>query len=207
MNENFESYNIDDEEDGNSVKRFTMWSIVPQIMVTPSSGWARARNNGPSPELATIRFFLPICLLTGASVFFSALYPGALSTTEENGFTLLLVNSVIQFCSFFIGYYLALVLAKLFLPKEDRNIPSSPFGKLLIMTGVATLALFHILFEAFRMLDFIFEFLPLWTIFLIIRGIDFIEVRSDKKVLVIAVLCLVTVISPTLVRWILALFA
>lgn len=204
MNEDFESYSIEDEEDELPVKRLTMWTIVPQIMVTPASGWAKAEKNGPSPELAVIRFFLPLCLLSGGAAFISLLYP---HHVEGNVFTTTLVNAVIQFCSFFIGYYVALVATKGFLPKEDRRLPSTSYGKLMIMTGVATLALFHILFLALPMLDFILGFLPLWTIFLLFKGMERVDIRSDKRILCIAVVCLATIGSPTLMEWILTLFA
>lgn len=209
MNEDFENYNIEDEEIGEGEQKLrplTMWTILPVIMTMPAAGWKKLTLQGPSPELATIRFFLPLCILSGASVFFSLFYPGIGLSAEENPFTILLVNAVIQFCSFFIGYYMALVMAKVFLPKEDRWISSSSYGKLLIMTGVATLAIFHILFEAFPMLDFILVFLPLWTIFIQFRGLEHTEFRSDKRILAIAVICLVTITGPTLIEWLLALF-
>lgn len=212
MNEDYENYSIEDEEEDEIEKpaepRYTMWTIVPRIMVTPTSGWAMAKNNGPSPELAIIRFFLPLCIITGVSVYFNLLYPrqsGVLN--DKNALTTLLVNAVIQFCSFFIGYYLALVMAKVFLPKDTRQLPHTPYGKLLIMTGVATLAFFHILFEALPMFDSILVFLPLWTIFILFKGMEYGKIKSDKSILAIGVICVVTIASPTMIEWILLLFS
>lgn len=212
MNEDFESYRIDEEEEEIQeieTKRYTMWNIVPRIMAMPASGWEMAKKHGPAPELATLRFLLPLCLLSGASVFFGLLYPGSRNIfSEEAGFTVMLVNAVIQFCSFFIGYYVALLLEKAFLPRNAKELPSTSYGKLLTMTGVATLALFHIIFEALPMLDFVLVFLPLWTIFLLYKGIDHPSVsHSDKRLLDVGIVCIVTIVSPTLVEWILALFA
>lgn len=208
MNEDFESYRIEDEENDQPAKRQTMWSIVPQIMISPASGWAKAAECGPSPEIATLRFLLPLCLVSGASVFLTLLYPRHSGVLNEDGaFTVLLVNAVIQFCSFFLGYYVALVMCKLFLPKDVKQLPTTAFGKLLIMTGTGTLAFFHILFELFPMLDFILVFLPLWTIFLLYKGMERSDMRSDKSILAIGVVCVVTIAGPTLVEWILALFA
>lgn len=223
MNENFESYSIEDEEsystenkescstedkeESQQPRRLTMWSIVPHIMITPAQGWETVKECGPMPEIATIRFLLPLCLLTGFSVFFSALYPQYNSfSSDESAFTVLLVNGVVQFCAFFIGYYLALVMAKLFLPKDVRTLPSSRYGRLLIMTGVASLAFFHVVYEAFPMLDFILVFLPLWTIFILFKGMERAEERSEKHILAIAVVCLVTIAGPTITEWVLALF-
>lgn len=211
MNEDFESYSIEDNEDEEvkePSRRLTMWTIMPQIMITPAAGWEKAKKFGPTPELATLRFLFPLCLLSGVSVFFALLYPRHNGLGgEESRFTVLLVNSVIQFCSFFIGYYVALVLNKVFLPKDVRDFPSTSFGKLLVMTGISTLALFHIIFEVLPMLDFILVFLPLWTIFIIYKGLPYSGMHSEKKLLAIGTVCVTTILGPFIVEWILVLFA
>lgn len=203
MKEDFENYQIEDdeEEEGQSPgRKGTMWTIVPQIMIMPASGWEKARVKGPSAEIATVRFFLPLCLLSGFSVFLSKLYPGQLS------FQGLLVEAVISFFSFFLGFYVALVIAKALLPKDARHFIPTNYGRLLTMTGVSTLAMFHILFEAFPMFDFIWEFLPLWTIFLIFRGTSAKEMHTDQYPLALGVLCVVIICSPILLEWIFSLF-
>lgn len=204
MNEDFESYNIeDDEEEMPSDERRTMWSLLPAIMFTPSSGWAKVRNSGPSPDIATIRFLLPLSIISGAACFLSLLYP---HESDAGGFAVMLVEAVIELCSMFIGYFVALVTAKLFLPKEDKNTITTNYGKLLIMTGVATIAIFHVFYVAFPMLDFILGFLPIWTIFIQIKGMEQIKFRSDKKLLSMAVIILATVAAPAVIEWILTLF-
>lgn len=197
MKEDFENYNIEDEDDA---KHYTMWSIVPRIMTTPASGWLMARDRGPTAEMATLRFLLPLSLLSGASDFLSLLYP------LQNTFQGVLVGGVINFFSFFLGYYIALVLARLFLPKEGRDFPTSNYGRLLTMTGIATLAIFHIVSMALPMLDFIFEFLPLWTLFLIYRGMHLADFKTDKSFYALGVMCVTVICSPMLVLWIFSFF-
>lgn len=198
MQEDFESYVIDDSTP--EQPRLTMWQIVPRILVMPAAGWEKAKHNGPSPEIATIRFLLPVCLLAGASVFLSMLYPG------HNNFTTTLVEAVVALCSFFIGFYVALVLSKLFLPKEARALPSSNYGKLMTMTGVSTLALFFILGQAFPMFDFIIEFFPLWTIFLLYKGMRIADVHTDKSAYAMGVFCIATICGPVFADWVFSLF-
>lgn len=206
MEENYENYKLEDDDDeAVTARRKTLWSLMPQVMIMPTAGWEKVKNEGPSPEIASIRFLMPMSLLSGASAFFSYIYPDS-SLQDEGRFTVLLVNAVIAFCSFFLGYYVALVMMKVFLPKDSRWLPSSDFGKLMTMTGIGTLAFFHIIFEAFPMLDFILVFLPLWTIFLIFRGILVADLHSDKQILAISMACLVIIASPTLIEWVLALF-
>ena len=197
--EDFDSYLIDDdEEDG---KRYTMWDIVPLAMINPEQGWKRARLHGPIPEIATIRFLIPLCILAGASEFFALIYPGHYTISG------LLVGAVITFCAYFLGYYLSLVLSRILLPRNTRKLSATDYGKLLIMGATGTLAFFQILIKSLQMFDFILEFLPLWTIFIIFQGIKQIEdVESDKILFAIGLLCVIVICCPILIEWILALF-
>lgn len=178
-----------------------MWQIAPKVMVMPQAGWELAMLSGPRPEIATIRFLLPMSLAAAGAEFFNYLYPGPLTLTET------LVMAVITFCAFFLGYYLALVLAKLLLPGDAKDFPSSAYGKLLTMTGIASLAAFHVLECALPMLDTILEFLPIWTVFIIYRGMKMVGVSADKQPYAIGAVCVVTVCAPPLVVWFLSLFA
>lgn len=194
---NFESYNLEEEND---IKRQTMWSLVPRVMTMPTSGWERMQKHGPSPEIAIIRYLFPISLLSGGAEFFSLVYPGQVELSS------VLVAGVIQFCSFFIGYFFALILAGLFLPKAAKGFPATQYGKLLTMTAVSTLAIFHLLFKALPMFDFVFEFLPIWTIFLVYKGMLIAGIQKEKAAFSMGVMCLVTIASPVIVAWVFSLF-
>lgn len=200
MKEDFDSYVIEDEEEEKGAPRLTMWSIFPRIMTMPTTGWEMLRKRGPNPDVAAVRFLLPICLLAGGSNFFRYLYPGSPS------FAAVLVEGVISLCGFFLGYYISLLLERIFMPKEARDFPATAYGKLLNMVGIATLALFYILAKALPMLDVIFEFLPLWTIFLIYVGMKNTGGNEEKHVYSLAAVCIIVICSPYLVNWILSLF-
>lgn len=181
--------------------RYTMWRISPRILTMPTVGWEMVASRGPKPEIAVLRFLLPLSLAAAGSEFFAILYKSELS------FTSLLVQAVIIFSSFFIGYYLSLVLAKIFLPRDAKDFPSTPYGKLLIMTGVASLAFFMVLEKALPMVDFILEFLPLWTVYILYKGMTMVVVSGDKQTFSIGVICVVVISSPVIVEWFLSLFA
>lgn len=177
-----------------------MWTLFPRILTMPGEGWEKTMQHGPRPEIAVIRFLLPLSLLAAGAEFFAYLYQVGLSFTD------LLVRAVITFCAFFIGYYIALVFAKIFLPKDAKDFPSSNYGKLLTLTGIASLACFRVLFMALPMLDFILEFLPLWTLFIIYRGMKMVVVSAEKQTMALGVMCIDIICSPLLVEWILSLF-
>lgn len=199
----FESYNIEDEEKTvkEEERRQTLWSLFPRILTMPASGWERVKRNGPSPDIATLRFLLPVSLLSGASELFTMIYqPG------QHEFSDILVAGFIFFFSYFLGYYLSLVFAKMFLPKAAKFFPSSNYGKLLTMTGVATLAIFHILYKVLPFFDFVLEFLPIWTIFLIFKGMRISDIEPEKNAFSMGVMCVVIIACPVLMEWILTIF-
>lgn len=201
MDNPFDNYKIDDEIEEKGGGHITMWQALPYLMTMPTKGWEMIKRHGPTPEIATLRFLLPICLLAGGAEFFSLLYPNQLT------FTSTLVNAVVELCSFFLGYFMALVLAKLFLPGDAKFFPSSDYGKLLTMAGVATLAFFHILLMALPMFDFLIEFLPLWTIFITYKGMNFAEIDKERSAFSMGVMCVVIICSPVLIEWIFSLFS
>ena len=196
----FENYRIEDEEE-KDIKRITLWSVILRVMTMPTSGWERVKKRGPSPDIASLRFLLPVSLLSGASEFFSLLYqPGQVE------FAGIMVAGVISFFSYFLGYYLSLLLAKLFLPKVARYFPSTDYGKLVAMTGVSSLAIFHLVYKALPIFDFILEFLPIWTIFMVFKGMQIAGIEPEKAAFSMGVMCLVVIASPVLLESILSLF-
>ena len=177
-----------------------MWSIMPRVLTMPSAGWELAMTAGPRPEIAVIRFLLPVCLLAAGSEFFAYFYNVGLN------FTAVLVQSVLIFTSFFLGYFIALVFSRLFLPKDAKDFPGSQFGKLLIMGGIGSLAFFEVLINLLPMIDFILEFLPLWTVFIIYKGMQMTVVSPEKQTWAIGAVCIVVICSPIVVEWFLSLF-
>lgn len=195
---NIDSYVI--EDDGKPVRTFTMWSLVPRIMVMPGSGWQRLWYHGPLPEVAGIRFLLPLCILSGLSEFFVYLYQ------VQVVFSDVLVSAVIQFCSFFLGYFLSLLLLKFAMPKDSEGFSDTPYARLMLMTGIGTLAFFHVLFMALPMFDFILEFLPLWTVYILYEGMRQKKVSESKQMYATGVVCFIVICAPFLIEWLLTLF-
>lgn len=193
-----DSYILEDDEE--LKKTYTMWNLVPRIMVMPTSGWKRLMDHGPLPEVAGIRFLLPLCILSALAQFFVYAYNVQLVFAD------VLVGAVITFCQFFLGYFLALVLLKLALPKDTDDFADTQFARLMIMTGIGTLAFFHILFMALPMLDFILEFLPLWTVYILYEGMRIKTVSPSKQSYAIGAVCVIVICAPFAIEWLLALF-
>lgn len=179
-------------------KTYTMWGLVPRIMINPASGWRMTMEYGPLPEVALLRFLLPLSVLSGLSEFFVYLYEVQLAFSD------VLVSAVINFCSFFLGYFVALLFTMWAFPKEARPFVKTPYCKLMIMTGMGTLALFHIVFMALPMFDFLLEFLPLWTVFLIYEGMRLKSVSESRQTYATGAICVIVICTPFLIEWALA---
>lgn len=188
------------EDDGKPVRLETMWSLVPRIMAMPGSGWKRLRDHGPLPEVALVRFLLPLCVLSGVAEFFVYLYQVQLSFAD------ILVSAVIQFCSFFLGYFLSLLMLKVLMPKDAEGFVETQYAKLMIMTGIGTLALFHVVFMALPMFDFVLEFLPLWTVYILYEAMRQKKVSESKQLYATGAVCFTVISAPFIIEWLLTFF-
>ena len=197
--DNFTEYSIDDEQQEEILTLGKIWKIMFVTMGLPADGWNMLRDKNVSPNQVIPGFFIPLCILAALSNFFTLIYDSQLAYSD------LFVNIVITFFSFFLGYYLAILMGRLLLPKADRDFPMTRFGRLMIIVGISTLLLFKILMFALPMFDFIIEFFPIWTVYLLYKGLAKSDLNENKISYSLGVICVVIIASPVLVEWLLSL--
>lgn len=199
--DNFEEYTIQDEEEQR--KPLTLpqiWLALLKAMVMPSTGWKQLNDNEIKPESVVVGFLLPLSVIAAFSNFFSLIYELDLRFTD------LLVGIVITFFTYFLGYYIAVLIAKIFLPKQDRGFATSNYGRILILDSMGALAIIHIIMEALQLFDFVIEFFPLWTVYMLYKGMAFAKVDSNKATYSLGVMCVAVISSPVLINWFFDLF-
>lgn len=200
--DNFEEYSLEDEEEKPTTLSLPqIWLKMTQAIIMPSSGWIQLHKSEIRPEKAVLYFLLPISFLASLSDFFTLLYEIDVKYTD------LLVGIVITFFSFFLGYYVALLIAKLFLPVADKEFPHTNYGRILTIGCVGALALIHILDEALPMFDFIIEFFPLWIVFMLYKGLGLSNLHENKFSYCLGVLSVAIISSPFLIEWFFSLFS
>lgn len=180
------------EKDGQTPSCFR---LLLSMMVNPIEGWKEIRRNDINSDEVAKNCFFPIAALSAASCFMQLFY-NASSSPET-----CLISGIKIFMALFFGNFLTILLFKIGLPKEYRNIGDSNFGKIFVMYNLSTLGLFYILYELLPMLGPVLVFLPLWTIYLTMRGCRFFRFTEEKGSLLKTLICLFLLGAPIAVYW------
>lgn len=196
-----DTYEISDEEtdevnsDDSTSRHITAWKLMLKMMINPVEGWKNIRREDMSVDDVAKECFYPIIALAATSSYLECLW-------EKNiGINQATINALMVFVAFFFGNFLILLLIKLFFPKSQKEIADSDFGKKFVMYNLSTLALFYILYGCFPMIGPILVFLPLWTIYLVLRGSRFFMFPNDKRNLLKTLLCTFIIGAPVTVLW------
>ncbi len=191
--------NDDSDVDNHYPQKPSPFSALIRLMINPTDGWKKLRRYHFTPEQMGARCFYPLSALAALSAFADLFYN---SDSTVSG---VIVNALVTFISFFFGFFLLSPLGKIFLPKEVKEYSETVQGKVFNMAMLSTLAMFWILFKCLPMLDTIWVFLPLWTVFLISKGSRFIKASQQKPTTVTFILCVLIVGTPLAVGRIFAM--
>ena len=114
-----------------------------------------------------------------------------------------LTDGIIAFVTFFFGYFTALLAGGLILPRRSRELMHKDIGRQLVMLSMSTLAIFWTLIQIAPMLEPVLVFLPIWTIYLIYKGVRVLRVPEDTATSTTGILCMLVIGCPLLWNWIL----
>jgi hypothetical protein len=165
------------------------------MMINPVEGWKKIRRSEASTEDVARECFYPITALAAASCFMECIWKSAVSLNSAT------IDAVKVFVAFFFGYYLVLILMKLVMPKSHAEIAESDYAKKYVMYNMSTLALFYILYELLPMVGPVLVFLPIWTLYLVIRGARFFRLPDEKRSLLKTLLCIIMLGAPIFIYW------
>lgn len=197
--DNFEEYSIEDEEEQTTLTLPQLWRCILLAILLPASGWSALKKTGGKPERGITAFLLPVCILAALSTLFRLVYDKSSDVTD------ILIGIVVTFFSFFLGYFIVILIAKLFFPAHEKNFPSSDYGRWLSLTCIGTLALIYILSQALPMFDFIIEFFPLWTVYMLYKGMELAGLDRNKSTYDLGVMCVAVISSPFIINWFLSI--
>jgi len=178
-------YDIEDEEknseeirawDGTVVEsKPSAIGLLVKILSNPVEGWKELKRCKYSVDKIASGCFYPLVALASISEY-TALFYDADSTLVS-----LIIPAFITFITFFFGYFSVLLCGGFMLPKEARKTLNTYFGKEYVMLSMSTLALFYIVFRLFILAGPIFAFLPLWTIYILCKGVKLFRVPKEKE--------------------------
>lgn len=178
------------EDDNLKEKRIAPFLIMLKILFSPVEGWKSLRRAKISVEKAQSECFYPLLAILGASSFILFAYIPNIT------FTQVVVRGFISFLSFFFGYFCVVILLKLILPKYNRHVFETEYGKVFLIMSLSTLSLFAILTELLPMLWAILIFLPVWTIYSMCKGMKFFKLPDRGTLRFTVFVCCSVIIVP-----------
>lgn len=139
--------------------------------IAPVKAW-KELHRIKSPEEFASGCFYPLIALATASSFMSLAYDPELKLADG------IIRAVVVFIAFFLGYFCVLFICRLILPEDGKKKIDTPFGRIYLMTGMSTLALFFTLGQLLPDLDALLVFLPLFTVYLSARGAKYLRIKE-----------------------------
>lgn len=195
-----EEYTEEEEETEEPVeekKRISPFRILIRTLLTPVEGWKSLKRARFSPEEFANGCFFPLIALAAISETAKLFYEANHSVSEW------LLDALCTFLSFFFGYFTIVMAGGWILPSKSRDFLKKDIGKEFVMLNLSSLALFWTLLEVVPMLDPVLVFLPIWTIYLIYKGVRVIRVPSEVENSTTGYLCLLILGIPLLWNWLL----
>jgi hypothetical protein len=185
----------DDPMDENDQDRPEPLGIMLRTLLTPVEGWKKLKRSAIPTERFSASCFLPMVALASVSEFAVCIYDSTVTLAH------VIVEALVTFISFYLGYYLSLLLDHIFTSAKCRKCLDSKFGRNFIMNAMATLALFFAFIKAFPMIEPVLVFLPLWTIYSVCRGVRFLRAPRDQETVLMVVISLSIILSPYSLNW------
>lgn len=198
---NFAAYDIDEEENINeeesagSNKEVSPFGLMFKIMFSPVEGWKKLRRSGIKIESIQSGCFYPLLALLALSKFSEFFYSVNVSLSQ------VVTQAVIAFVAYFFSYFCILMVFSWLLKKEIHERFEAGFGKEYIMMALATLVLFSILTDILPMLWPILFFMPLWTIYIMFKGVRFFKFPQSGEMRFYIYAVLLVIGMPLLIDW------
>lgn len=198
-------YNLEEEDqklndnepptDDNPVKRLSPIGMLFRIMFTPVEGWKSLKRARFRSEEVASRCFYPLIALAAVCDVAKMFYESDFTFSDWA------IQGLTIFIAFFFGYFTVLLLGSMILPKKSRALLKTDIGKQFVMVCLSTLAIFYSLICLFPMVEPVLVFLPIWTIYLIYKGVRILRVDKDVENSTTGYLCLLIIGVPIFWNW------
>lgn len=186
---------VEEKEQNN--KKSTPFGNLLKIMFNPVQGWKSLRRSQIGVESLQSGCFYPLLALLALSNFAEFFYSVNVSLQQ------VITQAVIAFVAFFFGYFCVQMVLSWILSKDIFKIFEEKFGKEYLLIAMSTLAMFSIVTNILPMLWPILIFLPIWTLYLMFKGVRFFKfpTKDEMKFFVISGASVIGV--PLFIDWIL----
>ena len=196
---NFAAYKEEDIQEEEDIKldgkKKSAFGILFNIMFNPVEGWKMLRRSRTGVESLQSGCFYPLLALLALSKFAEYFYSVNVNLSQ------IITEAVIAFVAFFFGYFSIPMVLSWFIKKEMSERFENIFGKEYILIALSTLVIFSIVTDLLPMLWPILIFLPIWTLYLMFKGVRFFKF-PEKEEMKFFLLSGASVIGvPLLIDW------
>lgn len=189
----------DDEDiDDNFKGKGNLLLLLIKILATPVEGWKEFKRRKYTVEETASGCFYPLTAFASITCFADMLY-------KTVTLSVCLMNALNVFISFFFGYFTVIILGGVFLPKLVSDLVKKEIGKEFVMMNMSSLALFYSAVMLFQMIDAILVFLPLWTIYIIYKGVKILRVPENVATRTKIIFTFLIIGAPVLWNWLFSL--
>ncbi len=195
-NEKESTHSSDMKEKTEDSNEFGPLKMLFLTLGSPVEGWKQLRRSRLSAERLAQGCFYPLLALMALATFATLVYIPATPLYD------LVVNALIMFISYFLGYFCVILLLKTLLPADCRTPFEKDFGKGFVMLSMSTLSIVQILVDIMPFLQPLLVFLPLYTIYLIVKGVKYLRCPANRNVVLMVTVSLLVIGVPPLLQWI-----
>lgn len=197
--QDYSSYNLEEEGPNNGKATPAPFKLLFKILTTPVEGWKATKRSGINVDKWAQGCYYPLLACLAICCFSIKIY----NPNEELNH--IISNAVEWFTAYFMGYFIVMILCKALLPQKTGESFHNKFGKVFIMASLSSMAMFSILTMMLPMLEPILVFLPIWTTYIIYKGIRFVIPRDANQTMTILIVCLLVIGVPNILLWIFSL--
>lgn len=195
-----DNYNLEEDDKKKSEFDFSLLFLILRLLISPVYIWKQIkRMHIPSQKFNCFTLF-PIIGLAGLSKFINSFF------WNHGGIQNAVPKAIETICSFFFGYFIILILGKLLLPPPHSLTMDTDYGKNFISANLSTLALFESAYQLFPILQPILVFLPVWTVYIISRGVRFLTRDQETQTKTTTILSVLIVGVPLGMTWLFGVF-
>lgn len=172
-----------------------VWLFI-KLMFGPVEGWRDLRRTKLSARAFEFGCFFPLILIAGLSSIADFMHNSATTTAS------VLVKSITTAVAFLLTYYGTAILCEIMLPQKVCKALRTSFGSIYIMAVISPLVLASIIGSWAPILEPAMFFMPIFSIYLIVKGVKFLRIPSDTHYKTIAWMSFATIGLTILFKYI-----
>lgn len=195
LNINTQSDSFEDKNESIVKKHYNPFFLLLRILMTGTAGWKDLRRSRFKPEQTAAGCFYPLIAFASVCRFCDWFY------LPEFNLSSTLVSAASVFTSFFFSYFAVQVVCRWVFPLAAKSKTDTPYFKLMVQYALASLALFWIPAELLPILEPLTVFLPIWTAFIITKGVRFLRLPEKYINRCMVTIVVSVIVIPYLFMW------